>query len=62
MISDAKKFFSENTKRYATVRSDPLNYNLNAGLLKLVEELQREVRKLHQEIAHVSHQVAALQR
>lgn len=61
-IAKAEKFFKENIERYANVRSDPLNFNLNAGLLALVEELHKEVQQLHVEIAHISQQVAALRR
>jgi hypothetical protein len=61
-IDDADKFFKDNIKRIGGALSDPLNHNLNAGLLMLVEELSKEMRKLHQEIAHVSQQVAALRR
>ena len=59
-IDDSKKFFKDNLKRISAEK-DPLNHNLNAGLLMLVEELSKEVRKLHQEIARVSQQVDALQ-
>ncbi len=61
-IDDAEKFFRDNIKRIGGAQADPLNHNLNAGLLMLVEELSKEVRKLDQEIAHVSQQVGALQR
>jgi polyhydroxyalkanoate synthesis regulator phasin len=59
-IDDSKKFFKDNLKRISAEK-DPLNHNLNAGLLMLVEELSKEVRKLHQEIARVSQQVDGLQ-
>lgn len=61
-IAKAEKFFKENVQRYATAKGDPLNFNLNAGLLALVEELHREVQQLHAEIAYVSQQVAALRK
>jgi polyhydroxyalkanoate synthesis regulator phasin len=60
-IDDSKKFFKDNIKIIGSAQGDPLNHNLNAGLLMLVEELSKEVRKLHQEIARVSQQVDALQ-
>jgi polyhydroxyalkanoate synthesis regulator phasin len=60
-IDDSKKFFKDNIKIIGSAQRDPLNHNLNAGLLMLVEELSKEVRKLHQEIARVSRQVDALQ-
>jgi hypothetical protein len=60
-IDDSKKFFKDNIKIIDSAQRDPLNHNLNAGLLMLVEELSKEVRKLHQEIARVSQQVDGLQ-
>lgn len=59
-IQDAAKFFKENVERSS--RSDPINYNASRGMLKLVEELHREIQKLRSEIAHVSQQVGQLRR
>jgi hypothetical protein len=61
-LRDAKKFFKDNIDHHATLRSDPMNYNLNAGLLNLVEQLDRQMDILHREIAQLSQQVANLQR
>jgi len=57
-IRDAAKFFEENITGY--VGSDPAGHNLNKGLLKLVEELHREVRHLHEEIAQLSRQISQI--
>ena len=59
-IRDAAKFFEDNFKRHLTAKGDPAMYNLNQGLLKLVEELHSEIGQLHQEIAHVSQQVGQI--
>jgi hypothetical protein len=61
-VGNAKKFFKENLERYVSRSSAGPDYNLNAGLLKLVDELDGELQRLHAEIAHVSRQVAALRK
>jgi chorismate mutase len=57
-VGNAKKFFKENLERYVS-KSSGSEFNLNAGLLKLVDELDQEIQRLHSEIAHVSKQVGA---
>lgn len=59
MISDAQHFFTENTKR-CNPRNDPMNYNLNAGLTMLVDELNSEIRSLHRKIEHLSAQIGQI--
>jgi hypothetical protein len=61
-VRNAAKFFQDNFKRHLSARNDPVMYNLNQGLLTLVEELHSEIGRLHQEIAHLSQQVGQLAR
>ena len=59
-IDSAAKFFKENITRYLDAKKDPVNYNLNKGLMVLVEELHSEIRHLRSEVAQVSVQVGRL--
>jgi hypothetical protein len=58
----AAKFFKENVERFIGAKTDPVAYNLNKGLMNLSDELHAELQRLHNEIAHVSQQVAQLGR
>ncbi len=58
----AKKAFKENTARLISPHLDPATYNVNVGLYQLVQVLESEISDLHAEIAHVSQQVAQLQK
>ena len=59
-IADAAKFFEENWKQHAGARSDPTAHNLNKGLQKLAVELDKELRQIHREIAHLSAQIGQI--
>ncbi len=62
-IRTTRKFFLENAKLIGTGRNaDTVAYNLNAGLMNLVDELHSEIQQLHAEIAQVSKQVAQIAR
>ena len=56
----AKKMF-EDALNYTDAQADPAAHDLYAGLYQLTQGLEIEIRRLHDEIAHVSRQVAQLQ-
>ena len=56
----AKEMF-EDALKYTDAATDPAAYDLYAGLYQLTQGLEIEIRRLHDEIAHVSRQVAQLQ-
>ena len=57
----AKEMF-EDALKYTDATADPAAYDLYIGLYQLTQGLEIEIRRLHQEIARVSQQVAQLQR
>ena len=57
----AKEMF-EDALKYTDAHADPAAHNLYAGLYQLTQGLEIEIQRLHDEIAHVSQQVAQLQR
>ena len=59
--SKAKKMF-EDALKYTDAAGDPAAHDLFAGLYQLTQGLEAEIQNLHNEIAHVSQQVAQLQR
>jgi len=59
-VRNAEKFFKDNVKMHLNAQNDPALYNMNLGLLALVEALDDEVERLHREIAHVSQQVGQI--
>lgn len=56
MISSAEKFFRDNLTRVSPL-SNPLEHNLNQGLLTLTHELHREVRRLHEEMEELKRKI-----
>ena len=60
-IYKAKKMFKDGLN-YVNTEQNPEMYDLIAGLFQLTKGLDTEIQRLHQEIAHVSQQVASAAR
>jgi hypothetical protein len=56
-VSTAIKFFEDNTMNHLNSHSKPAEWNLNAGLLALVKDLDTELRKLHREIGEIKNEL-----
>ena len=62
-IHEAKKAFIETAQQYIDADSDPVMWNLNAGLMNLcqaVEHLESMVRDLDEKISRVSQQIGQI--
>jgi hypothetical protein len=54
-VRDAAKFFEDNF-RYIEAKQDPVMFNLTSGLLKLVQELDAELRSVKNDLDEMRRQ------
>ncbi len=60
MYQHAKNFFNENCDTYQTAESDPAGYNLNAGLLQLVDAVESDLDDIQDRLRQIAQSLQQL--